>query len=158
MPTSGVSWRATLSIPSCGSFYPFDHERSEFSPTDWRRLQFFENLVGSRASEWPPVPLLHLVVRRYSTTDDGLLLRRQIHDRKLTVLAAADAYSDESRTHDLGERPRVTSVGDVSGYSQRTVRRGVRTGRAVLKPSPVRWTELAAFVIERAKGPTRRTR
>ena len=27
-----------------------------------------------------------------------------------------------------------------------------------LKPSPVRWTELAAFVIERAKGPTRRNR
>ena len=25
-----------------------------------------------------------------------------------------------------------------------------------LKPSPVRWTELAAFVIEKAKGPTRR--
>ena len=27
-----------------------------------------------------------------------------------------------------------------------------------LKPSPVRWTELAAFVIEKAKGPTRRKR
>ncbi len=27
-----------------------------------------------------------------------------------------------------------------------------------LKPSPVRWTELAAFVIERAEGPTRRNR
>ncbi len=27
-----------------------------------------------------------------------------------------------------------------------------------LKPSPVRWTELAAFVIERAKGPTPRNR
>ena len=27
-----------------------------------------------------------------------------------------------------------------------------------LKPSPVRWTELAAFVIERAKGPTLRNR
>ena len=27
-----------------------------------------------------------------------------------------------------------------------------------LKPSPVRWTELAAFVIEKAKGPTRRNR
>ncbi len=27
-----------------------------------------------------------------------------------------------------------------------------------LKPSPVRWTALAAFVIERAKGPTRRKR
>ena len=27
-----------------------------------------------------------------------------------------------------------------------------------LKPSPVPWTELAAFVIERAKGPTRRNR
>ncbi len=25
-----------------------------------------------------------------------------------------------------------------------------------LKPSPVRWTELAALVIEKAKGPTRR--
>ncbi len=25
-----------------------------------------------------------------------------------------------------------------------------------LKPSPVRWTELAACVIERGKGPTRR--
>ena len=25
-----------------------------------------------------------------------------------------------------------------------------------LKPSPVRWTELAAFVIQRAEGPTRR--
>jgi len=29
------------------------------------------------------VPLLHLVVRRYSTTDNGLLIRRQIHDRNL---------------------------------------------------------------------------
>ncbi len=27
-----------------------------------------------------------------------------------------------------------------------------------LKPSTVRWTELAAFVIERAEGPTRRKR
>ena len=27
-----------------------------------------------------------------------------------------------------------------------------------LKPSPVRWTELAAFVIERAKRPKRRNR
>jgi len=27
-----------------------------------------------------------------------------------------------------------------------------------LKPSPVRWTELAAFVIERGQGPTRRKR
>jgi hypothetical protein len=27
-----------------------------------------------------------------------------------------------------------------------------------LKPSPVRWTELAAFVIEEAEGPTRRNR
>ena len=27
-----------------------------------------------------------------------------------------------------------------------------------LKPSPVRWTELAAFVIEVAEGPTRRVR
>jgi hypothetical protein len=27
-----------------------------------------------------------------------------------------------------------------------------------LKPSPVRWTELAAFVIQTAEGPTRRNR
>ena len=27
-----------------------------------------------------------------------------------------------------------------------------------LKPSSVRWTELAAFVIEKAEGPTRRKR
>ncbi len=27
-----------------------------------------------------------------------------------------------------------------------------------LRPSPVRWTELAAFVIETAEGPTRRNR
>ena len=27
-----------------------------------------------------------------------------------------------------------------------------------LNPSPVRWSELAAFVIERAEGPTRRNR
>jgi hypothetical protein len=27
-----------------------------------------------------------------------------------------------------------------------------------LKPSPARWTELAAFVIETAEGPTRRNR
>ena len=27
-----------------------------------------------------------------------------------------------------------------------------------LKPSPVRWNELAAFVVERAEGPTRRKR
>ncbi len=27
-----------------------------------------------------------------------------------------------------------------------------------LKPSPVRWTELAAFVIESSEGPTRRKR
>jgi hypothetical protein len=27
-----------------------------------------------------------------------------------------------------------------------------------LNPSPVRWTELAAFVIETAEGPTRRNR
>ena len=66
------------------SFCPCDHERGEFSPMDWRRLQFFENLVGSRASECPLVPLLCLV-RRHSTTDNGLLIRRQVHDRNLTV-------------------------------------------------------------------------
>jgi len=27
-----------------------------------------------------------------------------------------------------------------------------------LEPSPVRWTELAAFVVETAEGPTRRKR
>jgi hypothetical protein len=27
-----------------------------------------------------------------------------------------------------------------------------------LKPSPVRWAELAAFVVEMAEGPTRRNR
>jgi len=27
-----------------------------------------------------------------------------------------------------------------------------------LKPSPIRWNELAAFVVERAEGPTRRRR
>ncbi len=27
-----------------------------------------------------------------------------------------------------------------------------------LKPSPIRWNELAAFVIEKAEGPTRRKR
>ncbi len=42
--------------------------------------------------------------------------------------------------------------------------RGVFTGTTAneileeLKPSPVRWNELAAFVIERAEGPTRRKR
>jgi len=83
------SWRTALSIPSCGTLSPFDHERGEFSPTDWRRLQFFEDLVGSRACESPLVPLLHLVVRGHSTTDDGLLIRCQVHDRNLTVLPAA---------------------------------------------------------------------
>ena len=58
--------------------------------SDRRRLQFFENVVGSDASEWPLVPLLRLV-RRHSTTNDGLLIRRQVHDRNLTVLPAADA-------------------------------------------------------------------
>ena len=84
------SWRTALSIPSCGTLSPFDHERGEFSPTDWRRLQFFEDLVGSRACESPLVLLLlHLVVRRHSTTDHEFLIRRQVHDRNLTVLPAA---------------------------------------------------------------------
>ena len=91
---------ATLSIPSCGFLCLFDHERGEFSPTDWRRLQFFENLVGSRASEWPLVPLLCLV-RRHSTTDNGLLIRRQIHDRNLTLLPAA--ADEHHRSHDRQE-------------------------------------------------------
>ena len=42
--------------------------------------------------------------------------------------------------------------------------KGVFTGTTAneileeLKPSPVRWLELAAFVVESAKGPTRRNR
>ena len=66
------------------SFGCCDHERGEFSPTDGTRLQFFENLVGSRSSKLPLVSLpLDLAVRRHSTTDDGLLNRRQVHERKL---------------------------------------------------------------------------
>ena len=86
------SWSSSQSL-GCGrasgwifpwSFCRFDHERGEFSPTGGRRPQFFENLVSSRALEHPLVPLLHLVVRRHSTTDDGLLIRRQVHDSNLT--------------------------------------------------------------------------
>jgi len=73
-----------LSTPSRGSFCYSDHIRGEFSPTGGRRLQFFENLIGGRALEWTLV--LHLrFVRAHSTTDDRLLLRRQIHDRNLAV-------------------------------------------------------------------------
>ncbi len=46
--------------------------------------------------EHPLVSLLHLV-RRHSTTDDGLLIRRQVHDRKLTVLTVADTDSDYAK-------------------------------------------------------------
>ncbi len=67
---------------------------------DWRRLQFFENLVGSRASECPLVPLPCLV-RRHSTTDNGLLIRRQFHARNLTVLPAA---ADQARRDDWAVR------------------------------------------------------
>ena len=101
MPTHSAS--ATVSMPSYGPFCRFDHERGEFRPTDDRRLQFFENLVGSRASESPLVPLLRLV-RRHSTTDDGLFIRRQVHDRNLTVLPAADPALDEiAVSQSLGE-------------------------------------------------------
>ena len=88
----------------------------------WRELS------GGEGKSERPLVLLLFVVRRHSTTDDGLLLRRQIHDRKLTVLAAADAYSDESRTHDLGER----TEGHLSGWQgcigvgAAAVRRGLR--------------------------------
>jgi len=45
------------------------------------------------------VLLLHLMVRRHSTTDHGLLPRRQVHDRNLTVLpAAADQATHDDRT------------------------------------------------------------
>ena len=77
------------------AFCRFDHERGECKPAEGRRLQFFENLGGSRASESPLVLLLlHLVVRRHSTTDHGFLIRRQVHDRNLTVLPAA---ADQAR-------------------------------------------------------------
>ena len=67
--------------------------------------------VQSNHEERPLVPLLHLVVRRHSTMDDGLLIRRQVHDRNLTVLPAAAADSDQSRTHDFMLRWRE-AVGD----------------------------------------------
>ena len=75
---------ATLTTPSCGSFCHSYHVRGEFSPTHGRRLQFFENLVSSRPFEWTLVPFLR-VVRGHGTTDDRLLLRRQVHDPNLTV-------------------------------------------------------------------------
>ena len=66
---------------------------------------------------------------------------------------------------------------DLTHVEQPVVRRAVAAYRAVkkgqkgpfrnrtadeileeLSPSPVRWTELAAFVIETAEGPSRRNR
>ena len=71
-------------MPSCRPFTCFDHERGEFSPTDRRKLQFREDLVGSGTPERPLVRFLCLV-RRYGTKDDALLSRRQVHEVKLTV-------------------------------------------------------------------------
>ena len=71
------------------SFRRLDHERGELNPTDGRRLQFFEDLVGRRTPEHPLVPLLRLAVGRHSTTDDGLLIMCQDHGSNLTGLSAA---------------------------------------------------------------------
>ena len=52
----------------------------------------------------------------------------------------------------------------VAAYQMKKEHKGAFTGTTAneileeLKPSPVRWLKLAAFVIERAKGPTRRKR
>ena len=52
----------------------------------------------------------------------------------------------------------------VAAYKMKKEHKGAFTGTTAneileeLKPSPVRWNELAAFVIERAEGATRRKR
>ncbi len=52
----------------------------------------------------------------------------------------------------------------VAAYQEKKEHKGAFTGTNAneileeLKPSPVRWLELAEFVIERAKSPTRRKR
>ena len=59
-----------------------------------------------------------------------------------------------------GEQPVVRRA--VAAYKAKKRQKGPFRGTTAdeileeLKPSPVRWTELAAFVIEKAKGPTRR--
>ncbi len=50
----------------------------------------------------------------------------------------------------------------VAAYQEKKEHKGAFGGTTAdeileeLKPSPVRWNELAAFVIEKAEGPTRR--
>ncbi len=50
----------------------------------------------------------------------------------------------------------------VAAYQEKKEHKGAFTGTNAneileeLKPPPARWLELAAFVIERAEGPTRR--
>ena len=52
----------------------------------------------------------------------------------------------------------------VAAYQEKKEHKGAFTGTTAdeilqeLKPSPVRWIELAAFVIERAESPTRTNR
>ncbi len=52
----------------------------------------------------------------------------------------------------------------VAAYHEKKEHKGAFGGTTAdeileeLKPSPVRWNELAAFVIERAEDPTRRKR
>ena len=62
----------------------------------------------------------------------------------------------------LEEEPVVRRA--VAAYEAKKRYKGPFRGKSAdeileeLKPSPVRWTELAAFVIETAEGPTRRSR
>lgn len=78
--TNVLTRRGTLSIPSSRPFCSFDDEGRKLGPTDGRRSQFFENLVGSQPSEWPLLPLLRLAVCRYSPGDDRFLIRCHVHD------------------------------------------------------------------------------
>ena len=71
------------------SFCRFDHERGQLNPTDGRRPQFFEDLIGGGAPEHPLVPLLRIMVGRHSTAYYELLITCQVHARNLTGLSAA---------------------------------------------------------------------
>ena len=95
-PTVLQSGPGASAILSDAALSRFDHQRRQCCPTDGRRLQLLENLIGRQASERPLVRLLRLV-RRHRATNDWSLLNRQIHEGNLTALLATGAASPSFR-------------------------------------------------------------
>jgi hypothetical protein len=127
----------------------------------------FNNLVGLVVGITGLIAFANSVVGR-------VLRARNVVQQVQQIVTNPDDLREEAGPKRPVSRPDRFTVMDLTPDEQPVVRRAVAAYKAKkrqkgtfrgttadeileeLKPSPVRWTELAAFVIEKAKGPTRR--